>query len=80
MIVEFPKLDPAKHAIGHRLMCRESWVRSILFEIVLIEWSPGGRAKVEYIESGSKSWIDTHDLPEVVEDLSVTTHPQRGAK
>lgn len=65
---EYPKLSPKLHAENHRLLCRESWVRDSLYEIVLLEWSKGGRAKVKHL-SGSISWLAGDDLPEVVEDL-----------
>lgn len=66
------RLNPTDHPAGSRVLCEAGRLRSShLYEMNVIEWSPGGRAKVKFLHTFNGTWLDQESLPNVVEHLGV---------
>lgn len=66
------RLNPKLHSAGSRLLISSRWWSSFgdLFEVIVVEWSKGGRVKIKYA-SGTSSWeggrwLDEHSVVEVL--------------
>lgn len=67
-VTETVQLNPSQHPAMHRYILRTNSFTSVA-EGLLLEWSPGGNARIKWTTSNCPYWILKDELPMVIEDL-----------